>query len=78
MQRLNENIKDKIFNFIKRKEDRKRRKHIFPAFVLHSDIHTFFGFEPYDYLNALYKEGKILYHRTLNQYSYNIKKKEKI
>lgn len=74
MERLNENIKDKIYNFIKRKEQRKRQKHIVPTSVLHNEIHTAFGFEPYSYCKALYEEGRILYHRTLNQLSYNIKK----
>lgn len=71
---LNKVTLEQVYGIIKCQEESKRRRHIFPTSVLQTEIHNAIGIDPYPYLNDLYHDGRITYHRTLNQLSYNIKK----
>ena len=67
-------MQEKILSFIYELQKEREEAHIFPAHVLTIEIFNR-GFQnPYKTLDQLYYEGKIEWHRTINDIAFTIKK----
>lgn len=67
-------MKEKILSFISELQKEREDAHISPAHVLTVEIINRGFHNPYNALNELYYEGKIEWHRTINDIAFTIKK----
>ena len=71
-------MREEILYFISELQKEREEAHIFPAHVLTVEIINRGFHNPYKALNKLYYEGKIEWHRTINDIAFTIKEtKEK-
>lgn len=65
--------KEKILNIIEEIQSSRETAHIVPPHVLTSEIINRGCSNPYKDLNELYREGKIIFCRTINETAFTIK-----
>ena len=68
-----EDKKDKVFNIIKEIEEQRKSDRMVPVFAQLIVIKKKMGYFPRRELNALFADGKIEVHRTINDKSIHIK-----
>lgn len=68
-------MRELILDIIKRLSDDKKSKHIEPSAVLYTEISTELHKAVQDELNTMVKDGVIIFHKTLNSVSFEIKNK---
>lgn len=66
--------KEKILTTIAEIQEVRKAAHIVPPHVLTTEIINRGFHHPHQALNELYTEGKIDYHRTLNDIAFTIRK----
>lgn len=66
-------MRELILSIIKRLSGDKKSKHIEPSAVLYTEISTELHKAVQDELNTMVKDGVIIFHKTLNSVSFEIK-----
>ena len=66
-------MKEKILATIAELQAKREEANIVPAHVLTTDIINSGFHDPYKTLNELYLEGKVEWHRTINDIAFTIK-----
>lgn len=66
-------LSELILDIIQRLSDEKKAKHIVPSAVLYTEISTGLHKTVQDELNAMVKDGVLIFHRTLNSISFEVK-----
>ena len=66
-------MKEKILATIAELQAKREKANIVPAHVLTTDIIKSGFHKPYEALNELYLEGKVEWHRTVNDIAFTIK-----
>lgn len=66
-------MRELILDIIQRLSDEKKAKHIVPSAVLYTEISTELHKTVQDELNAMVKDGVLIFHRTLNSISFEVK-----
>lgn len=66
-------MRELILDIIQRLSDEKKAKNIVPSAVLYTEISTELHKAVQDELNAMVKDGVLIFHRTLNSISFEVK-----
>lgn len=66
-------LSELILDIIQRLSDEKKAKHIIPSAVLYTEISPELHKAVQDELNAMVKDGVLIFHRTLNSISFEVK-----
>lgn len=66
-------LSELILDIIQRLSDDKKAKNIEPSAVLYTEISTELHKTVQDELNAMVKDGVLIFHKTLNSISFEVK-----
>ena len=67
-------MKEKILEIIRKLQEEREKAHIVPPLVLTSEIVNHGCHNPYSAINELVREGRLNWHKTINQIAFTINK----